>query len=284
MSGVQARFHQVWPGFTLDVALDLPGRGVTALLGPSGCGKTTTLRALAGLLQPRGGHVQVNGQVWQDGALFVPPHRRATGYVFQDANLFAHLSVRGNVEFGLKRVPVAQRRFALAQAVDLLGIAPLMDRSTAALSGGERQRVAMARALATSPRLLLLDEPLAALDAQRKAEVLPWLDRLHRELDIPVIYVSHALEEVQRLADQLVQMETGRVVQSGPASVLLPKGMPSLGGDRHGAVINATVHSHDAARGLTTWLLNGSPVQLPDTTARRAGDVVSLQVQISNPA
>jgi molybdate transport system ATP-binding protein len=284
MSGVQARFQQAWPGFTLDVSLDLPGRGVTALFGPSGCGKTTTLRALAGLLHAPGGHVQVNGQVWQDGALFVPPHQRATGYVFQDANLFAHLSVRGNVEFGLKRVPVAQRRFALAQAVDLLGIGPLMDRSTAALSGGERQRVAMARALATSPQLLLLDEPLAALDAQRKANVLPWLDRLHRELDIPVIYVSHALDEVRRLADHLVLMDAGRVVRSGPAADLLGQLRLADGTDNNCALIAATVHTHDAALSLTTLLLNGALVQLPDSTPRNAGEVVSLQVQISNAA
>ncbi len=284
MSGVQARFQQAWPGFTLDVALDLPGRGVTALFGPSGCGKTTTLRALAGLLQAPGGHVQVNGQVWQDRAQFVPPHRRATGYVFQDANLFAHLSVRGNVEFGLKRVPVAQRRFALAQAVDLLGIGPLMDRNTAALSGGERQRVAMARALATSPQLLLLDEPLAALDAQRKADVLPWLERLHRELDIPVIYVSHALDEVRRLADHLVLMDAGRVVRSGPAADLLGQLRLADGTDNNSALIAATVHSHDAALNLTTLLVNGALVQLPDATPRRAGDVVSLEVQISNAA
>jgi len=281
MSGVQARLQQGWPGFTLDVTLDLPGRGVTALFGPSGCGKTTTLRAMAGLLHASGGHLQVNGEVWQDGALFVPPHRRATGYVFQDANLFAHLSVRGNVEFGLKRVPAAQRRLALAQAVDLLGIAPLMDRSTAALSGGERQRVAMARALATSPRLLLLDEPLAALDAQRKADVLPWLERLHRELDIPVIYVSHALDEVQRLADHVVLMDAGRVVQSGPAADVMARLAPP-GATGEATWVTATVQSHDARRGISTLVLDGMALQVPDTTARRAGEVVRLRVQLGD--
>lgn len=283
MTGVQARFRQAWPGFMLDVALDVPGRGVTALFGPSGCGKTTTLRAMAGLLCAPGGHLRVNGEVWQDSTQFVPAHRRATGYVFQDANLFAHLSVRGNVEFGLKRVPVAQRRFALAQAVDLLGIAALMDRTTANLSGGERQRVAMARALATSPRLLLLDEPLAALDAQRKAEVLPWLERLHRELDIPVIYVSHALEEVAQLADHVVLMEAGRVVQSGPAASLLPQLVPGrYGAGAGGAQITVAVCAHDATRALTTVMLAGEPVQLPDATPRSAGDVIRLRVQVGD--
>ncbi len=283
MSGVQARFHQAWHGFTLDVALDLPGRGVTALFGPSGCGKTTTLRALAGLLRAPGGQLRVNGEVWQDDARFVPPHRRATGYVFQDANLFAHLNVRANVEFGLRRVPPAQRRIALDQAVDLLGIAALMDRGTADLSGGERQRVAMARALATSPRLLLLDEPLAALDAQRKADVLPWLDRLHRELDIPVIYVSHALDEVQRLADHLVLMEAGRVLQSGPAATLLPQcGGGHTGGDDGAALVTATVQHHDATRAVTTVLLDGQAVQLPDTRPRSAGELMRLRVQVSD--
>lgn len=283
MSGVQARFQQAWPGFTLDVALDLPGRGVTALFGPSGCGKTTTLRALAGLLRAPGGQLRVNGEVWQDGAQFVPPHRRATGYVFQDANLFAHLNVRANVEFGLRRVPPAQRRIALDQAVDLLGIAALMDRGTADLSGGERQRVAMARALATSPRLLLLDEPLAALDAQRKADVLPWLDRLHRELDIPVIYVSHALDEVQRLADHLVLMEAGRVLQSGPAATLLPqRGGGHVGGDNGATLVTVTVQHHDASRAVTTVMLDGQAVQLADTRPRSAGELMRLRVQVSD--
>jgi molybdate transport system ATP-binding protein len=217
MSRIEARFEVRYPGFALDVTLDLPGRGVTALFGPSGCGKTTCLRAMAGLLHAPGGRLRVQGEVWQDDHRFVPTHRRPLGYVAQDAALFPHLTVRGNVEYGMKRVPAAQRKVSIDQAVALLGIDALMGRRPDALSGGERQRVAMARALATSPRLLLLDEPMAALDARRKAEVLPWLERLHRELDIPVIYVSHAIGEVARLADHLVLMEAGRVVQSGPA-------------------------------------------------------------------
>ncbi|MGE0332858.1 MAG: molybdenum ABC transporter ATP-binding protein [Ramlibacter sp.] len=282
MNSVTAQFRHGWPGFALDVSLDLPGRGVTALFGPSGCGKTTTLRAMAGLLRTSGGRLMVNGETWQEGARFVPPHRRALGYVFQDANLFAHLDVRGNVEFGQRRVPPAQRRLALDQAVDLLGIAALMGRRTADLSGGERQRVAIARALATSPRLLLLDEPLAALDAQRKADVLPWLERLHRELDIPVIYVSHALDEVQRLADHVVLMEAGCVVQSGPAAqVLAHKLVPVPDAGTAGTCVVATVQAHDTARGMTTLMLQGLPIELPDTTARAPGQVVRLRFQIT---
>ena len=200
------------PGFTLDVDLQLPGRGVTALFGPSGCGKTTCLRAIAGLVRAQPGRVEVNGEVWQDDAqgLWRATHERALGYVFQEASLFAHLDVRRNMEYGLRRLPPARRRVSLEQAVELLGIGHLMERKPQALSGGERQRVAIARALATSPRLLLMDEPLAALDQARKAEILPYLERLHDELAIPVLYVSHAPDEVARLADHVVYLEAGR--------------------------------------------------------------------------
>ena len=178
--------------FTLDVDLPLPGAGITALFGPSGCGKTTLLRAVAGLVRPQPGRVVVGDQMWQDDAagVWLPTHRRALGYVFQEASLFAHLSVQGNLDFGLKRVPAAERRIALDQAIELLGIGHLLARRPSQLSGGERQRVAIARALATSPRLLLMDEPLAALDAARKAELLPYFERLQRELRIPLLYVS----------------------------------------------------------------------------------------------
>ena len=175
----------------------LPARGVTALFGPSGCGKTTVLRALAGL-ERAAGQVRFGGEVWQDDATgrFVPTHRRAIGYVIQEAALFPHLDVRRNLDYGRRRIAPAAQRVALEQAVALLGIAPLMARRPDTLSGGERQRVAIARALATSPGLLLMDEPLAALDAARKAELLPYLQRLHTELAIPVVYVSHALDKV----------------------------------------------------------------------------------------
>lgn len=279
---VTAQLRLARPGFALDLALDLPGRGVSALFGPSGCGKTTALRALAGLERTCSGLLQVNQEVWQDDAqgLFMPPHQRALGFVFQDTQLFAHLTVRANVEFGMRRVAPAQRRVALAQAVELLGIAALMDRRPAGLSGGERQRVAIARALATSPSLLLLDEPLAALDAQRKAEVLPWLEGLHRALDIPVIYVSHAVEEVVRLADHLVLMEAGRVVASGLTQALLARtDLPLAQGDAAGALITGTVESHDPVWQLTRVAFSGGWLQLASPQPRRAGLPVRLRIQ-----
>ncbi|MGN1056382.1 MAG: molybdenum ABC transporter ATP-binding protein, partial [Comamonas sp.] len=185
---IEARLHLPRNDFALDVDLQLPGRGITALFGPSGCGKTSCLRAIAGLDRAQG-RVAVNGQMWQDDAMrhWLPTHRRALGYVFQEASLFTHLTVRGNLDYGLRRTPTARRKVQLDQAVELLGIAALLARHPSTLSGGERQRVAMARALATSPQLLLMDEPLSALDTQRKAEVLPYLESLQRHLDIPVL-------------------------------------------------------------------------------------------------
>jgi len=214
---IQARLQLARGAFTLDVDLALPGRGVSVLFGASGCGKTTVLRALAGLVRARG-RVALGDEIWQNDACarFVPTHERALGYVIQEAALFPHLNVRGNLDYGRKRAghtaPADGHAVDLAQVIELLGIAPLLARRTATLSGGERQRVAIARALATQPRLLLMDEPLAALDAGRKAEVLPYLDRLQAELRLPIVYVSHAIEEVAQLADHLVLMDAGRVL------------------------------------------------------------------------
>lgn len=234
--------------FSLEAALQLPAQGVTALFGPSGCGKTTLLRALAGLERARG-HVRVNGDTWQDDAAgtFVPTHARSLGYVIQESALFPHLDVQGNIDYGLRRTPPAQRRIALAQVVDLLGIGALMGRRPATLSGGERQRVAIARALATSPRVLLMDEPLAALDAARKREVLPYLEKLHRELGLPIVYVSHAIDEVAQLADHLVLLDAGRVAASGPLTEVLSRlDLPFARGDDAGVVLEGVVGERDA--------------------------------------
>jgi molybdate transport system ATP-binding protein len=245
---IEADLRLARPAFTLDVSLRLPGRGVSAVFGPSGCGKTTVLRALAGL-ERAAGRVVLEGEVWQNDPTgrFVPTHRRALGYVIQEAALFPHLDVRRNLDYGLKRIAPAERRIALEQVIDLLGIGPLMARRPATLSGGERQRVAIARALASSPRLLLMDEPLAALDARRKAELLPYLLRLHSELALPIVYVSHSLDEVAQLADHLVLMEAGRVLASGPLAELLSRlDLPLAWGDDAGVVLDGVVGARDA--------------------------------------
>jgi len=279
---ITAQLTVVRPGFTLDVNLQLPGRGVTALFGPSGCGKTTCLRAIAGLERARPGRVVVNGEVWQDDAQnrWRATHERSLGYVFQEASLFDHLSVRGNIDYGLQRTPAARRKVALEQAVELLGIGPLMDRKPQALSGGERQRVAMARALATSPGLLLMDEPLAALDAQRKAEVLPYLERLHHTLDIPMLYVSHALDEVARLAGHMVLLQEGRVLAQGRTDALTVRlDLPLAHGDTAATVIEGTVQQHDVRDHITTVVFGGGQLLLVSPTARVAGETIRLRVQ-----
>ena len=258
---IQTRLELSYPGFHLDVDLQLPGRGVTALYGHSGSGKTTCLRCIAGLEKADQGFIQVNDEVWQDSErkIFVAPHKRALGYVFQEASLFTHLSVLANLEFGLKRIPKPQRRVDMAHATELLGIGHLLDRHPQHLSGGERQRVGIARALLTSPKLLLMDEPLAALDAQRKGEILPYLQRLHDELDIPVLYVSHSQDEVARLADHLVLLSNGKALASGPIGQTLARlDLPLALGDDAGVVIEGRVCAYDNHYQLLT-------LQLPDT-------------------
>ncbi|RNF32391.1 molybdenum ABC transporter ATP-binding protein [Massilia aurea] len=211
--------------FALDADLDLPDHGVSALFGHSGSGKTTLLRILAGLERAPGAVIAVGDETWQDDArgVYVPTHRRGIGYVFQEASLFDHLDVRANLEFGLKRLPPSARRFDIGPVTELLGIGHLLDQRPATLSGGERQRAAIARTLLASPRLLLMDEPLAALDMKRKQEILPYLERLHDELALPVVYVSHSADEVARLADYLVVLEQGRVLASGPLADTLAR-------------------------------------------------------------
>lgn len=235
--------------FKLDVDLALPGRGVTALFGHSGSGKTTLLRVLAGLERVPGARVALGDEVWQDDArkVFVPTHERGIGYVFQEASLFPHLSVRANLEFGRKRLKPAERRFDLLAVAELLGIDRLLDASPATLSGGERQRAAIARTLLASPRLLLMDEPLAALDMRRKLEILPYLERLHDELALPVVYVSHAADEVARLADYLVVLEEGRVLASGPLAATLARlELAANFQDDAGVMIETHLQAHDA--------------------------------------
>lgn len=202
--------------FALDAAAEVPAVGVTALVGASGSGKTSLLRCLAGLARAEG-EVGVGEAVWQDGGRFVPPHRRGVGYVFQEPSLLPHLSVRGNLAFADRRAGKGPGP-SFDEAVEMLGLRGLLDRSTTSLSGGERQRAAIARALLSRPVLLLMDEPLSSLDAASKADVLPYLETLHRTLKLPILYVSHDAMEVARLADRVLRIEAGRL--RGPAADL----------------------------------------------------------------
>ncbi|HQC73036.1 MAG TPA: molybdenum ABC transporter ATP-binding protein [Candidatus Competibacteraceae bacterium] len=247
MAGIRARFRLDWPGFTLDIDLELPTKGIIALFGHSGSGKTTLLRCIAGLERAPDGFLALNGEIWQNGAHWLPTHKRPLGYVFQEASLFPHLTVMGNLRYGMRRVS-RERRVNLDQAIELLGIGHLLDRKPDRLSGGERSRIGIARALAVNPRLLLMDEPLAALDLQRKQDILPYLERLHDELEIPALYVSHSPDEVARLADHLVVMESGRVLADGPLTETLARiDLPIRLGEDVGAIIEATVGAVDNA-------------------------------------
>ena len=282
-ASIEVRLQLDYPGFDLDLDLQLPGRGVTALFGHSGSGKTTCLRCIAGLERASQAFVRINDEVWQDSRqkIFIPPHKRALGYVFQEASLFPHLSVRANLEFGLRRIPRSQRQVDMAQATGLLGIGHLLERDPGTLSGGERQRIGIARALLTSPNLLLMDEPLAALDSRRKAEILPYLERLHEELDIPVLYVSHSQDEVARLADHIVLLSEGRALASGPIGETLARlDLPLAMGDDGGVVIEGLVCNYNAAYQLLTVRLPDSELQMRVTHTELAqGTPLRIKVQ-----
>ena len=229
--------------FTLDVDLTLPGQGITVLFGASGSGKTTLLRCVAGL-ERAGGRVSIGRTVWQDDATrrFLPTWRRPLGYVFQESSLFSHLSVRQNLNYGLKRTRHPQGRKTLEDAIELLGIGALLDRRPESLSGGERQRVAIARALATQPELLLLDEPLASLDLPRRLEILPWLERLRDHGAVPMLYVTHSTDELSRLADYVVVMAGGRAQASGTLAQVQAAGtLPLLAGEEPASVLEGMV-------------------------------------------
>ncbi len=246
LSGLHCRFQLTFPSFFVDAELHLPETGISALFGPSGSGKSTLLRCIAGLERPEG-YLTVGDAIWQDDSqnIFVPTHRRASGYVFQEASLFSHLSVRGNLEYGRKRSANPLNDKEMDSILDLLGIHHLLDRMPSRLSGGERQRVAIARALLPRPRLLLMDEPMASLDEKRKSELLPYLEKLHEQLQLPAIYVSHSPEEIVRLADHLVLVENGHVKGSGTIQELMARlDLASSFAEEEGVIIKATVREH----------------------------------------
>lgn len=275
---IAARLRVDRGDFVLDVDLRLPGHGVSALFGPSGAGKTTLLRCIAGLERTAGGQVGFEGEVWQDASRFVPAHRRRIGYVFQEASLFPHLTARRNMQYGLQRTSAGERRIGWDEMVELLDIGGLLERHPHQLSGGERQRVALARALLTSPRLLLLDEPLAALDLARKQEILPYLERMRDELDIPMLYVSHSHDEVIRLADHLVLIDAGRVRAEGPLGEMLSRTDLSLArGVEASAMIEATVVAHDEHWHLSRLEFAGGELTVPRCT-RVVGERLRVRV------
>ncbi len=262
---IEAQLTLKRDNFTLDTKFSVPARGITALFGPSGCGKTTLLRAIAGLEKNARGTFKIGDTVWQDNNTFLPTHQRALGFVFQEASLFEHLSVQDNLHYGLKRLGNTTPRFRFKQVVELLDLDALLPRQPGGLSGGERQRVAIGRALLTSPQLLLMDEPLAALDHQRKQEILPFFERLHSELDIPILYVSHATDEVARLADYLVLLDAGRVQASGPIAEMLTRmDLPLAHEHDAGAIVEATVSGIDDEFHLARLRFPGGEIFTPN--------------------
>jgi molybdate transport system ATP-binding protein len=258
------RLRHEFPSARIDVAFDVPSPGVTVLFGPSGAGKSTIVLAAAGLLRPAECRIEVDGLVLADTAsgVWLPPERRRSGLVFQDAKLFPHMSVATNLRFGLRRAPPGTVQFD--DVVELLGIAALLDRRPHTLSGGERQRVAIGRALLAQPRLLLMDEPLASLDAARKAEILPWLTRLKTALRLPVLYVTHDLDEVTRLADSIVLIESGQVAGFGSAAEVASRAdLPLAQRDDAGALLHCRVIAHEPDRELTRLEGGGAIFQVP---------------------
>ena len=249
--------------FQLNARLELPARGVTAVFGPSGSGKTTLLRALAGLEPCPDSRVIINGTPWQTSTKYLATHERPVGLVFQEPSLFEHLTVQANLDFGRQRISKSVQTIPLDHSIQLLEISPLLNRYPHQLSVGEQQRVAIARALAVCPEWLLLDEPLAAMDAARKREILPYLENLCRETDLPILYVSHSREEVARLADHLVVLNEGKVIANGPAIEILSNlALPLAREPNSAAIIETTVAGQDHTFGLTLLDFAGGQFQV----------------------
>ncbi|AXT72793.1 molybdenum ABC transporter ATP-binding protein [Vibrio sp. dhg] len=269
-ASISAKLNINYEDFQLKAELDLPSRGVTVLFGHSGCGKTTCLRAIAGLVRVEQGEVRVNSEQWQswDGKVFLPTFERRIGYVFQEPSLFPHLNVDQNLAYAEKRVKTQPTLFKRDSILPLLGINTLLHRYPSQLSGGEKQRVAIARALLTQPQLLLMDEPLSALDHARKEEFLPYLERLQRVWDLPIIYVTHSVQELARLADHIVLFNQGSIVASGGAQQVMSDAQFShLFGEEMGSVFDTVVQSHCEKYGMTEVVCDNVTFHIPGETA-----------------
>lgn len=283
--GLNIRVFQQHTGqsnFSLDLDLQLPNTGVTALFGPSGSGKTTLLRCIAGLeksIKGSANHISLNGELWQSHDFWLAPHKRPVGYVFQDANLFPHLTAQDNLRFSVQRADKTQPAIHYDDVVELLNIASILPQYPAQLSGGERQRVAMARALLIQPKILLMDEPLAALDDALKQDILPYLERLCHRAKIPILYVSHSLDEVIRLADYMVVLEKGRVLEKGNTQRLISTLGTSFARYQDASVVvSGTVVEQNAEWGLS-WLGFGNQTIAFKQDKEAIGDSVRLRIQ-----
>ena len=268
--GIKARFQfsvkqSATETFTFDIDLTIPGQGVTALFGESGSGKTSLLRCIAGLEKNISGCLSVNGELWQDASVFVPTHKRSLGYVFQEASLFEHLTAMGNLRYAIKRNNQATNSQLLEQVISVMGIESILTQFPQQLSGGEKQRVAIARALLSQPRLLLMDEPLASLDNARKHEILPYLERLRSSFNIPILYVSHAVDEIVRLADHAVILRQGKVIAQGGITELFSRADLPLGvSNELGAILDCKVLERDKQWHLMRVAFNGGELWLPN--------------------
>jgi molybdate transport system ATP-binding protein len=262
---IHAEFRSTLGKFTLEAVFKAPATGITMLFGPSGCGKTTVLRCIAGLIQVKDGLCDIAGEIWQDrDGAFVPTHKRALGYVFQEASLFPHLSVRKNLLFGAPAKKHDGPLIDFDEVVDLLGIRPLLDRSPRNLSGGERQRVGIGRALLTQPKVLLMDEPLSALDRKTKAEILPFIEKLRDHFALPIFYVTHDMAEVERLGDQMVLMDQGRVIGAGPLEDLQSDpSLPLLAAQDAAVSFDGIVQASDESYGLVALKVRGGVLNAP---------------------
>ena len=288
MTALHLNIEAAYSGFALALDEQIPLDGVTAIFGPSGGGKTTLLRAIAGFERPRAGRIALGEEAWFDSekSLDIPAHKRGAGLMFQDARLFPHLTVEGNLDYADKRSAGAGNGFDKAAVIDALGLAPLLRRRTDALSGGERQRAALARTLLARPKLLLLDEPLAALDRVRKTESLAFIEAALKRFGVPALYVSHDIEEVARLADRTLVLAEGKAQALGPTAEILERlDLQDVTGKfEAGVLIEGRVVSHDARLKLTEMDIGGASLSMPMIDRLSPGDGVRLRVRARDVA